>query len=331
MTGLISIITPAYDVAGYIGDAIASARAQSHTRWEMVITDDGSRDGTALAAERAAEGDPRIRILRQPNAGVSAARNAAIAAATGDALLFLDADDWLAPDALARLLAGLQQAPRAVAAYGPWAAVADGAKPGDPPMRVKTGPFPAGEILEVLLVRNLLANGGHLLVRRAAFQRAGGFNPGIRYGEDWECWIRLALEGPFARAVGNDPLLYVRERAGSAYRRMARDPAAFAPAMTAIWQNPALAARLGPRLPALRRRAEAENDWVVGKELIRHGAIANGQAKLRAAFAAAPGPKRALLLAAAHALPLLPCRLHGPFARYPEAGWDPNRATAGNG
>jgi glycosyltransferase involved in cell wall biosynthesis len=72
----ISIITPAHDVAPFIGDAIASARAQHHTAWEMVVVDDGSRDGTALAAERAAEGDPRIRLLRQANAGVSAARNA---------------------------------------------------------------------------------------------------------------------------------------------------------------------------------------------------------------------------------------------------------------
>jgi hypothetical protein len=98
---------------------------------------------------------------------------------------------------------------------------------------------------------------------------------------------------------------------------MARDAAAFAPAMAAIWGNPALAARLGPRLGALRRRAEAENDWVVGKELVRHGRTAEGLARLRAAFAAAPGPKRAALLAAAHALPLLPGRLHGPFRRYP--------------
>jgi len=314
---LVSVITPAYDVAAFVADAIRSARAQSHPAFELILIDDGSRDGTALEAERAAEGDPRIRILRQPNAGVSAARNAAIAAASGEALLFLDADDWLAPDALARLVAALRGTPGAVAAYGPWAATAESARPGDPPLRVKTGPFPEGDILGTLLIRNLLANGGHLLVRREAFAAAGGFDPAIRYGEDWECWIRLALRGPFARVEGDAPLLHVRERAGSAYRRMARDPAAFAPAMSAIWGNPALAERLGPRFAALKARAEAENAWVVGRELIRHGAGAEGLAKLRAAFAAAPAPKRAALLAAAHLLPLLPARLHGPFARYP--------------
>ncbi len=318
-TPRISIVTPAFDVAPFIGDAVASARAQSDTRWEMVIVDDGSRDGTAMAAERAAEGDPRIRILRQANAGVSAARMAGIAAASGDMLLFLDADDWLAPDALARLGAALDAAPDSVAGYGPWAAVAEAARPGDPPLRLKAGPYPSGDILRRLLVENLLANGGHLLARRAAFDRAGGFRPTLRYGEDWECWIRLALEGPFATVEGRDPLLYVRERGGSAYRRMARDPAAFAPAMAAIWSNPALARRLGPQAAAsIRRRAEAENDWVVGKEMLRHGARAEGLRILRGAALAAPSVKRLALLAAAHTLPALPRRLHGPFARYPE-------------
>lgn len=313
----VSIVTPAHDVAAFVADAVASARAQDGPGWEMILVDDGSRDGTARAAEHAAEGDRRIRILRQANAGVSAARNAGIAAARGEALLFLDADDWLAPDALRRLGAALAAAPGAVAAYGPWAAVAEDARPGDPPLRHKTGPFPAGDILERLVVRNLLVNGGHALIRRAAFAAAGGFHPAIRYGEDWECWVRLALRGPFARVAGDAPLLFVRERAGSAYRRMARDPAAFGPAMAAIWGNPALTARLGARAPRLEARARAENDWVVGRELIRHGAKAAGLGRLRASVGAAPDPRRAALLAAAHLLPLLPARLHGPFRRYP--------------
>ncbi len=313
----ISIITPAHDVAPFVADAVASAHAQDHPAWEMILVDDGSRDGTARAAERAAEGDPRIRILRQAKAGVSAARNAGIAAARGGALLFLDADDWLAPDALRRLGAALEAAPAAVAAYGPWAAMAEAARPGDPPLRVKTGPFPAGDILDRLLVRNLLVNGGHALIRRTAFESAGGFDLRLRYGEDWECWVRLALRGPFQPVAGRAPLLFVRERAGSAYRRMARDPGAFVPAMAAIWGNRDLAARLGPRLRLLRARAEAENRWVVGKELIRHGDTAQGRALLRRAFLAAPGPRRAALLAAAHLLPWMPPRLHGPLARYP--------------
>lgn len=77
----------------------------------------------------------------------------------------------------------------------------------------------------------------------------------------------------------------------------------------------------------LRRRAEAENAWVVGKEVFRHGERAKGLARLRASLGVVPGPKRALLLAAAHCLPALPRPRHGPFARYRRATGDTERAT----
>jgi glycosyltransferase involved in cell wall biosynthesis len=311
----ISILVPAYDVAPFIGTAVDSVLAQGLADWEMVVVDDGSRDGTGDVA--AARRDPRIRVIRQENAGVSAARSRAMAEARGEAVLFLDADDWLAPDALQRLYAALDAEPGVVGAYGPFAFMAESAAPGDPPLRLKPGPFPVGDILERLLFENLFANGGHLLVRREAVRRAGPFLAHVRYGEDWEYWVRLALQGPFAVVPGAEPLLFVRQRAGSAYHRMARDPAAFAPAMEAIFGNPALAERLGAdRVAALRRRCEAENAWIIGRELIRHGDRAAGLRRLRASVAAAPSLRRALLLVAAHALPLLPRPLHGPFAAY---------------
>jgi len=312
----ISILIPAFDVARFIGTALDSVLAQDFPDWEAVVVDDGSRDGTAEVV--AARPDPRIRLLRQPNAGVSAARSLAMAEARGDCILFLDADDWLAPDALSRLAAALDAAPGAVGAYGPYAFMAEDARPGDPPLRLKPGPFPSGDILRHLLVQNLFANGGHLLLRREAVLRAGPFLAHLRYGEDWEYWIRLALQGPFVTVPGQEPLLFVRQRSGSAYHRMAHDPAAFAPAMRAIFGNPLLAERLGSaRLRALRRRSEAENAWIIGRELIRHGEREAGLARLRASLLAAPSPKRALLLAAAHALPVLPRPLHGPFTAYP--------------
>lgn len=314
-TPAISILMPAFDVARFIGTAVDSVLAQGVTDWELVVVDDGSRDATAEVV--AARRDPRIRLLRQENAGVSAARTRAMAAARGEAILFLDADDWLEPDALARLATALEAAPAAVGAAGPFAFVAEDAVPGDPPLRVKALRFAPGDILERLCVENLFANGGHVLLRREAVRRAGPFLSHLRYAEDWEYWIRLALQGPFAVAPGAAPVLYVRQRAGSAYHRMARDPASFAPAMAAIFGNPDLVERLGPaRCARLRRRAEAENGWILGRELIRHGDRAAGLRRLRASFAAAPSPKRALLLAAAHALPLLPYRLRGPFEPY---------------
>ncbi len=312
----VSILTPAYDVARYIGATVDSVLAQGFPDWEMLVVDDGSRDGTAEVV--AAREDRRIRLIRQENAGVSAARSRAMAEARGEAVMFLDADDWLAPDALERLLVALAAMPAAIGAYGGYAVMAEEAKPGDAPLRLKLGPLLSGDLLERLLVQNLFVNGGHLLLRREAILAAGPFLPHLRYGEDWEYWIRLALQGPFVAVEDAEPVLFVRERQGSAYRRMAHDPAAFAPAMDAIYANPLLAERLGPAgLARMRRRAEAENAWIIGRELIRHGERAAGLGRLRASVAAAPSPKRALLLAAAHALPLLPRPLHGPFVAYP--------------
>jgi glycosyltransferase involved in cell wall biosynthesis len=312
----IAVITPAYNVGAWIGQAITSVRAQTHQDWSLLVVDDGSTDDTAAIA--LAFDDRRIRVIRQANAGVSAARNRGIAEAHGDAVLFLDADDWLAPDAMQRLAAAL--AGGAVAAYGAYCFVTED---GRQVVARKTGPFVAGDILARLLEQNLFANGGHLLIRRDAIAAAGNFLSTIRYGEDWEYWIRIALIGQFAVVQGAEPLLYVRQRASGAYLRMASDPRSFTPCMDAIFGNPALHARMGDQaIVALRRRTEAENAWIVGRELLRHG-HGGGRAMLRRSFAAKPSAKRALLLAAAHGLPLLPPRLRGPFRAYAPAGRTP--------
>ncbi len=175
----------------------------------------------------------------------------------------------------------------------------------------------SGDLLEALLVRNLFANGGHLLIRRHILDAAGPFNPGLSYGEDWECWTRLARLGSFAAADARAPVLLVRERHDSAYRDMAARPEAFVPCMEAIFNAPELKQRFGAAtLARLRRRAEAENNWVIGRELIRHGRVADGRPFLRRSVAAAPGVKRLALLASVS----LPMVRIGPFRSYPMAG-----------
>lgn len=320
----VGVVTPVHNVAGFIGATIASLIAQSHTDWAIVVVDDGSTDGTAEVV--AGFANPRIRLVRQPNAGVAAARNRGIAELdpAAEAVLFLDGDDVLAPDALARLVRALRADPQAVAAYGAYAFVTeDGARI----TGRRAGPFPAGDILEPLLQRNLFANGGHLLIRAAAVKAACGFRAGLAYGEDWEYWTRIALAGNFAVVPGAAPLLLVRQRAGGAYLRMASDPASFAPCMQAIFGNPAMAARLGSlRLGRIRGRAQAENAWIVGRERIRHRRDAEGRAELRRSFAARPGFRRLALLALAHLLRVLPTSLHGPFRRYEPGGCDGSKA-----
>jgi hypothetical protein len=221
----------------------------------------------------------------------------------GPAILFLDADDLLAPHALSQLATALEASPHAVAASGAYTFVGT----------TTTHLPPSGDILQRLLVRNFFANGGHLLIRGEAIGAAGGFHSHIAYGEDWEFWIRIALQGPFTTTRGGAPVLFVRQHDGGAYHRLAADPAAFAPCMEAIFANPGLLARFGPqRLAAIRRRTEAENAWIVGRELIRHGRASEGRTWLRRSLRAAPSLKRAALFA----ICVLP---YGPFVPYAAA------------
>jgi GT2 family glycosyltransferase len=97
MTPRFSVVIPAFNAAATLARAIESVRAQSWPAHEIIVVDDGSTDATAGIARQF--GDV-VRLIQQNNSGVSVARNAGAAAATGDWLAFLDADDWYAPDRL---------------------------------------------------------------------------------------------------------------------------------------------------------------------------------------------------------------------------------------
>ncbi len=93
---LVSVVVPTYNRAYCVGRAIKSVRAQSHSNWELLLIDDGSTDNTGELIAAQFGSDPRIRYIRQANAGVSAARNAGLAVARGNFIAFLDSDDiWM--------------------------------------------------------------------------------------------------------------------------------------------------------------------------------------------------------------------------------------------
>lgn len=96
----ISVVMPAYKGALFIRDALQSVLAQTFPDWELVCVDDGSKDGSGDIAAEYAERDSRIQVLRQKNGGTSAARNAALAAAKGRYIAFLDEDDLYHPKCL---------------------------------------------------------------------------------------------------------------------------------------------------------------------------------------------------------------------------------------
>lgn len=96
-----SIIIPVYNVAPYLRECLDSVLAQTFADWEAVCVDDGSTDGSGAILDEYAAKDPRFRVIHQPNAGVSAARNAALDNAEGEWLTFLDGDDKLRKEAFA--------------------------------------------------------------------------------------------------------------------------------------------------------------------------------------------------------------------------------------
>jgi glycosyltransferase involved in cell wall biosynthesis len=297
----VAVVIPAFNIASFLPTAVESVLEQTHRDWSLVIVDDGSTDATATVGARFE--DERVRLIRRSNSGVSAARNAGIAAVLAghmgspsieglpDALMFLDGDDWLAPAALGLLAEALENAPWAAAAVGRYARVDSNAV-------ARLSPAPArGCLLERLLTRNLFANGGHVLIRREAIEVAGDFRSDLVYGEDWEYWTRLAAVGEFVSVPSRTPLLFVREHLTGAYLSRATDPGAYRPALKAIYGNPGLAKRLGTaRLAALGRRAEAEMAWTVGRELVRQGRQRDGLRWLGRSFRKAPSLNRLILM-----------------------------------
>ena len=101
----VSVILPIYNVEEYLGECLDSIAAQTFARYEVVVVDDGSPDGSREIAERYAASDRRIRIVTRENGGLGAARNTGVRHARGEFLTFLDSDDCLPPDALQVLLA----------------------------------------------------------------------------------------------------------------------------------------------------------------------------------------------------------------------------------
>ncbi len=106
---LISVVVPFYNNAALLGDCLASIAAQTYRNLQVVIVDDGSTDGSAAIARDQVAADPRFDLISQQNMGPGAARNRGVAAATGEFLAFVDADDLLPPDAYATMLAVLDQ------------------------------------------------------------------------------------------------------------------------------------------------------------------------------------------------------------------------------
>src|SRR3989454_3845711 len=184
----VSVVIPTYDRGRVVGEAIDSALAQSHRHLEVIVVDDGSTDDTAARVGR--RRDRRVRYLRRPHAGVSSARNAGIAAATGDLVSFLDSDDLWKPDKLAAEVAALAGHPAAGGVFSDLEK-REGATFVPSFMRstrvfsrlLEGHAYPDGLLLSsralyLCLLQEVPIKTPALTVRRCALERVGGFDEG---------------------------------------------------------------------------------------------------------------------------------------------------------
>ena len=211
----VSVVVPTHDRAGLVLATIESARRQTRPPREIVVVDDGSTDDTEQRlAPLAADG--RIRYVRQANAGLSAARNTGLAAATSDWVLFVDDDDLLLPDALERLAGEAARRPEAgMVAGGCVLFEQEPPTPADPApddwRPVEPGAF---------LVWNRLWSAGQVLIRRSALAEVGGFDVRVSPVADWDMWLRLLRHAP-GRWTSRPTLAY-RLHPGGMSRNVAR-------------------------------------------------------------------------------------------------------------
>lgn len=215
---LFSIITPMYNAADVVVEAIRSAQRQTLGDFELIALDDGSTDATAELVRALAAEDPRIRLESQRNAGANATRNRAMSMARGRYITFLDSDDLKLPSYLADVHRAFEANPSAGLAYTDAYVLdhatrriyrrtfieAQGAYDPPPPDRT--------EFLERLLETCFIPFSATTL-RRSVVEEIGAFDPRLAGTDDYELWMRVLARGHAAVRVPGT-LAVMRRRSG---------------------------------------------------------------------------------------------------------------------
>jgi teichuronic acid biosynthesis glycosyltransferase TuaG len=209
---LVSIVTPAYNAERFLGETIASVRAQTFGDWEMLVADDCSRDGTRGVVEKISAADARVRLVRlERNSGPALARQAAIDAARGRYMAFLDSDDVWLPQKLERQLAFMRERRAALSFTGFRRVSADGARVG---RRIHV---PARLTYHQLLGNTAIATSTAIIDR----ELSGPFRMVKTYYDDFALWLEITRRGFPAFGLDEDLMRY-RVVGGSVSRNKGR-------------------------------------------------------------------------------------------------------------
>jgi glycosyltransferase involved in cell wall biosynthesis len=255
------VVIPCYRQAHFLPEALASVFQQTYPAVEAVVVNDGSPDDTDEVARAYL---PRIVYVRQENVGLPGARNAGIRASSGKYLLFLDADDLLHPQAIEWLVAAVGDREDRLAQMG---FCLFQRHPNEP----ATQPFvPDGDQLLPHLIHENRGPVHAYLCSRVSVERAGLFEESLRSCEDWDLWLRLAVDGvdwvpvphvgayyrKYQGSMSTNHVLMLEARARvllRAHRRFIADPH-----LLLRWGGDLLGAEFRVRRRCLSQRAAAE-------------------------------------------------------------------------
>jgi GT2 family glycosyltransferase len=265
----VSVVMPVFNRPELLTIAVRSVLAQRYRRWELIVVDDGSSDDIA-GAMRPFLADPRIRLVRQANAGECAARNHGLRLARGEIVAYLDSDNFWYPDFLAAAAELFRADPELLIAYG---AIAYDWPNGD--VRFYLLPFDRAELL-----RDNLADVNVVVHRRSAFERFGGFDETLTRAVEWDLMLRYTVDRPAAhipvvaaryRIHGKDRQSSKRPLANNKFRirrkwwaQPDRAPRALFAAGEAAAAGAASAHLLGTEIACMRRFGAAVAIWAPG-------------------------------------------------------------------
>ena len=223
---MFSVILPLYNKQSSVERSIRSITGQTLTPDELIIVNDGSTDCSGDIARETIRSFNYCKIIDQPNAGVSIARNNGVAMATHDYLAFLDADDWWEPGFLEEMAELVEKHPGA-GIYASGYHIIKRGRRRVAPVGLPPG-FVSGRVDYFKTYADTLCMPvwtGATVVPKKVFEEAGGFNPRLRLGEDFDLWVRIALKHPVV--LLNRPLSNYSQDADPAFRAVGRlhDPA----------------------------------------------------------------------------------------------------------
>ena len=262
----VSVIIPTYNRAEFVREAIASVLQQDYPDLELIVVDDGSRDGTAAVVSGF---DAAVHYLWQENRGVSAARNRGVAASTGDLIAFLDSDDLWMPGKVSAQVAYFEARPEAQACHTDEVWIRRGVRVNERRIHRKQG----GWQFLASLPRCLISPSA-IMMRRALWERLGGFDESLPACEDYDLWLRLTAVAP----VGLLPDRLVVKRGGHADQLSRVTPA------LDRYRIKALEKALATPLPAEHRRAVLEQ-LAVKCRIVAQGARKRRNAERWACYA----------------------------------------------